>query len=426
MRIPRHTIATLLCLLPSLTFAATLGDWPQWRGPNRDGKSADTGLKHTWGEEGPPLVYRVKGLGIGFASVSMADGRIFTMGDRDGQQCLIALDQETGKELWATKVGGGFTNTGYHGARCTPTIDDGRVYALGTSSDLVCCEAATGKLIWVKNFAADFGGKMMSNWAFSESPLVDGDKLVCTPGGVDATIVALDKKTGRTLWTTAIAPIGELGKDGAAYSSIMITHGGGHKQYVQLLGRGLVGIDAESGKFLWGYNKIANKTANIPTPIIKDDYVFCSTGYQTGAALLRLKAKGDGIEAEEVWFQTGKDLQNHHGGMVLVGDYLYGGHGHNKGFPVCVEFKTGKIQWDGGRGPGSGSAAVVYADGQMYFRYQDGVMALVDASPKGYKLQGQFKIPDSTKPSWPHPVVVGGRLYLREQDELFVYDLRKS
>ena len=191
------------------------------------------------------------------------------------------------------------------------------------------------------------------------------------------------------------------------------------------MGRGVVGVDAKDGKFLWGYNKIANKTANIPTPIINGDYVFCSTGYGTGAALLKLNRTSDGVEAEEVYFLDAKTLQNHHGGMVMVGDYLYGGTGHNQGFPVCVEWRTGKIMWNGGRGPGANSAAVVYADGYFYLRYQNGVVAQIKATPDSYQLEGQFQIPDSERPSWPHPVILGGKLYLREQDMLYCYDLEE-
>jgi outer membrane protein assembly factor BamB len=170
---------------------------------------------------------------------------------------------------------------------------------------------------------------------------------------------------------------------------------------------------------------VANGTASIPTPIVYGDYVFCSSGYQTGSALLKLSRTGDKVKAEEVYFLNHNQLQNHHGGLVLVGDYIYGGHGHNNGFPICVELKTGKIVWGGNqRGPGQESAAVTSADGQLYFRYQDGLMALIQASPGGYKLNGEFKIPQVSGPSWSHPVVAGGKLYLREQDNLFVYDVR--
>jgi outer membrane protein assembly factor BamB len=403
-------------------------NWPQWRGPKRDGVSTEKGLQHEWGADGPRLAWKASGLGGGFASVSVVAGMIFTMGDRNKEQFVEALDADGGKLLWSTKISDAWKDNNYLGPRCTPTVDGDRVYAIGTYGDLVCLDRQTGAVRWKKNFAQDFGGKMMSGWGFSESPLVDGDKLVCTPGGPDATIVALNKKTGDEIWRAKVPALGDKGKDGAAYSSIVVSEADGQRQYVQLLGRGVVGISADDGKFLWGYNRIANGTANIPTPIVNGDYVFCSTGYQTGAALLKINRTDKGFEAEEVYFLDPKTLQNHHGGMVLVGDYLYGGSGHNAGFPVCVDWKSGKIVWNGGRGAGSGSAAVVYADGHLYFRYQNGVMAQIVATPKGYELKGNFEIPaadGNKKPSWPHPVVVGGKLYLREQDQLFCYDLMR-
>ncbi|MEX0938302.1 MAG: PQQ-binding-like beta-propeller repeat protein [Pirellulales bacterium] len=418
-----HCAAALIAVVFACTMSVRAADdWPQWRGPARDGISTDTGLLRQW-DEAPPLVWKASGLGAGFSSVSVADGRIYTMGDRDDAQLLIALDGRNGRELWATRIGDVWEPGGYAGPRATPTVDGNRIYAIGPHGDLICVEARTGREVWRKNFRRDFDGKMMSGWGFAESPLVDGEKLVCTPGGPQAGMVALDKRNGREIWRCAFAEIGESGNDGAAYSSIVISHGGGVKQYVQLAGRGVVGVDAERGRFLWGYNRIANGTANIPTPIVRDDYVFCSTGYGTGAALLRLVPAGGSVEAEEVYFLDSQQLQNHHGGMVLVGDYLYGGHGHNQGFPVCVHWQTGENQWDRVRGPGSGSAAVAFADGQLYFRYQDGIVALIEATPEGFQLNGQFQLPDVDRPSWPHPVVAGGRLYLREQDALYCYDV---
>ena len=266
------------------------------------------------------------------------------------------------------------------------------MYGVGRDGASVCLNVADGKLLWSKNLASDFGGRMMSMWGFSESPLVDGDRLLCTPGGKDAMIVALDKKTGKTIWQAhAPADLGPSGTDGAGYSSIVVSNGGGVKQYVQIVGRGVVSVRADDGKFLWNYNRVANATANIPTPLVKDDYVFASTGYQAGAALLQLSKTADGVAAKEVYFLNGGKMQNHHGGMVLVGDYVYCGKGQNSGFPVCMELKTGKFAWEGGRGPGTGSAAVMEADGNLYFRYQDGTVALIAANPKQYVLKGTFK-----------------------------------
>lgn len=424
---PRLLWLLTVCLSATLLTPAPAAEpyWPQWRGPDRTGISSDKGLLQTW-DGMPPLVWKAEGLGAGFSSITVADGRIYTMGDRDGRMAVVALSLDNGKILWATPIGDVWEPGGYAGPRCSPTIDNDRVYALGTHGDLVCLDATTGEVRWQKSLPKDFGGRMMSGWGYSESPLVDGEKLVCTPGGTEAAIVALNKMTGEEIWRSEIPKLGESGKEGAAYSSIVISNAGGVKQYVQLMGRGLVGIDAQDGRFLWGYNRIANNVANIPTPIVKDDLVFASTGYQTGAALLKLSASGDGVRAEEVYFLEPKTLQIHHGGMILLGDYLYGGKGHNNGFPVCVELATGKIVWEPGRGPGSGSAAVAYADGNLYFRYQNGVMALIQATPEEYQLQGTFKIPSVEKPSWPHPVITGGRLFLREQDSLYCYDVKQK
>ncbi len=392
-------------------------DWPQWRGPNRDGRSPDRGLLDRWAAGGPPLLWTARGLGSGYSSVAVANGTIYTLG---GGTNLVAIDAADGSIRWKTRVGPGDS------PNSTPTVHEGLVYTLTTQGDLACVDAQSGEVRWSKNFGRDFGGQMMSGWGYSESPLVDGEKLVCTPGAQDGVIVALDRKTGATIWKAAMPQVGGNGGDGAGYSSIVISEAAGVRQYVQLVGRGVIGVAAEDGTFLWGYNRIANGTANIPTPIVQGDYVFCSTGYGAGAALLKLSRQGRFVRAEEVYFLEARDLQNHHGGMVLVDKHVYCGHGHNEGFPACVELATGRIAWKPGRGPGTGSAAVAYADGCLYFRYQNGIMALVKASPRNYELRGQFKLPEVLGESWSHPVIIGGRLYLREQDLLYCYDVSKQ
>jgi outer membrane protein assembly factor BamB len=263
-----------------------------------------------------------------------------------------------------------------------------------------------------------------TTWKYSESVRVDQGRGIATPGSNDAALVAFGADEGEELWRTTLPSFGEAGVDGAGYSSVVVSEACGVRQYVQLLGRGVIGVEASSGRFLWGYDRIANKIANIATPLVQDDLVFASTGYNTGSALLRLECGGEtGVSAREVYFLEHTRLQNHHGGLVLHDGYVYTGTGHNKGFPIAVELATGEAAWGPIRNEGRDSAAIAYADGRLYLRYQDGLVLLIDASPEGYVEQGSFRIPEVEKPSWPHPVVAGGRLYLREQDRLYVYDI---
>ena len=407
----------------------SFGEWPQWRGPNRDGVSTESGLLKSWPEGGPKLLWEITGLGTGYSIVAISSGKLYTMGDRTGTdanhpgkaQFVIAYDLATRKELGAAYIGPPHDD----GPRCTPTVSEGLVFAIGTAGDVVCVDANTGQLRWQKNFKRDLGGGDGPQWKFSESPLVDGEKVVCTPGGRKAVMVALNKKTGEVIWKCSMPDIGPNGKDEAGYSSIA-TSDAGVRQYVQLTNKGLIGVAAKDGQFLWGYNKIANKTANIPTPVIYGEYVFCSTAYSAGSALLKLVGAGNGVKAEEIYFLDASTFQNHHGGFVRVGEYLYGGHGHGQGKPTCIEIKTGKVMWQENQ-PGGGSAGVVYADGHLYFRYQDNVVALIEANPGKYNLKSTFTLPKREGMSgegWPHPVICGGKLYIRHADVLFCYDVK--
>ena len=415
---------TWTCL--SLSFILLAADWPGWRGPNRDGLSTETGLLKQWPADGPRLAWQAKGLGAGFSSLAIAGNRMFTMGDHGDGQYAEALNLADGAIVWSTKIGPVWEDSDAPGPRGTPTVDGDSVYAEGTEGEMVCLDIATGAIRWQKSLVADYNGQMMSDWKFSESPLVDGNKVLFTPGSFGALIAAVDKRTGKDLWRAGGARLGRLGSNGAGYSSIVVSEGAGVRQYVQVIGRGLIGIRAGDGKLLWSYNRVANDVANISTPVIRGDYVFASTGYQTGSALLKLAKTPDGVTAQEVYFLEPRTFQNHHGGFVLVGDFLYGGHGHSNGFPICIEFLTGRVRWGGDIRPegATGSAAVAYADGHLYFRYQNGVMKLFEASPEGFKETGSFKIPGVRLPSWSHPVIHQGKLYLREQDKLLCYDIR--
>jgi outer membrane protein assembly factor BamB len=423
----RNVLLTLtFFLLPPLF--AQAADWPQWRGPDRDGRSPETGLLAEWPEGGPPLAWQASGLGSGYSSVAVVDGTVYTLGDQGESQYALAI-ASGGKSLWRTKIGKAWDDQ-YLGPRSTPTVDGERIYVTSTEGGVFCLNAKDGAVVWQRSLPKEFGGSMMKakgtyDWKFSESPLVDGDRVIVTPGAKDGALVALDKLTGKEVWRTKIPALGERGEDGAAYSSVVISEGGGVRQYVQLIGRGLIGVEATSGRFLWGYNRVANGIANIATPLIDGDHVFASTGYETGSALVRLQGDGKGgVTAQEVYFLPPTTAQNHHGGLILDQGTVYTGTGHNKGFPLALTLADGKVLWGPVRNAGRSSAAVTYADGRLYFRYQDGRMILVEATPEAYREHGTFEIPEVQRESWSHPVIADGKLFLREQDHLFVYDLK--
>lgn len=390
-------------------------DWPQFRGPGRDGVSAATGLARSWPATGPAVAWKAEGLGEGFSSVSVAGNLICTMGDIGAQCHVVGIDRETGKVLWKTPIGRDGGN--YKGPRCTPTQNAGRIYALAQHGDLVCLNGKDGKLIWKKDLVKDFGG-MAGGWNYTESPLIDGNRLICTPGGRLASMVCLDKATGRLAWRS---PIGEA----AGYSSIVISNACGVKQYVQLLSNGLAGVRASDGALLWRYGEkdhFKGNTANIPTPIIRGDEVFASAGYGRGAGLVKLTRAGSGIKATEVYFN--RELTNKHGGVVALGDFVYG-DADDRGTPQCAEWATGKVAWKRPMArQGRGSASITAADGMLVVRYQDGWVHLVEAgADKPYKELASFKIANSDTNSWAHPVVLDGKLYLREKGVLWCHDI---
>jgi outer membrane protein assembly factor BamB len=406
------TVRPLVALFAALTPATLLAsDWPQFRGPDRDGVAKESGLLKAWPEGGPPLAWTATGLGGGYSSVSVAGDRVYTLGNKGNMSKVVAVDRNTGKVVWAEEVGRAGGNLG-----CTPTVEGDRVYALGQEGDLVCL-TTEGKRVWHRNLLKEFDGQY-GGWHYCESPLVDGDRVIVTPGGKEATMVALKKATGETLWKCPIAgPHTEAG-----YSSVVVATAGGVRHYVQLFNGGLVGVSTD-GKVLWKYERLGPNTANIPTPIVVGEYIFSPAGYGKGAALLRLKANGQGVGYDEVYFK--EELTNKHGGVIRVGDYLFGDT-DDKGQPFCAEFRTGKVLWkrERGDGRGSGSTAVTAADGRLYFHYEDGWVVLAEASPGGYKELGAFRAPKRSGQSWAHPVVCDGRLYVREGDMLYCYDVR--
>lgn len=412
-----------LLLSVALGMTGTLrgSDWPQWRGPDRTGVSKETGLLKSWPKDGPPKVWTVEGCGGGHSSIAVVDGLIYGSGSSRGKSVAWARKVADGSEVWKQV----YADEGSE-PNSTPVVSGGKVYVLTTGGELACLDAKTGKPAWKTNFKKDFAGKMMSGWGYSETPLVDGEKLICTPGGDKAALVALNKDTGKEIWRSAIAKAG-----GAGYASPVKAILGGIPMYITLLGKtgGVVAVHADTGKLLWQYTRISNETANIPTVIVRDGLVWCSTGYgDGGSALLRMKSEGkDRVTITEIKRYGSDELQNHHGGMILVGDYVYFGNAHTSGHPACVEFKTGEIVWKERKGAagGGGSAAVVYADGMLYYRYQNARMVLLEATPEGLKVAGSFSEPEpSRRETWSHPVIANGKLYLRDQDKLFCYDVK--
>lgn len=434
--------------LTVVLFGSTLAlaaDWPSFRGPNRDGVSAETGLLTTWPEGGPKQLWTAKNLGLGWGTPSIADGVIYGVGSRDGQDGVWALKEADGSELWfrpfATSPSGRFPQG--NGPASTPTVHNNKLYTVSADGTVSCLDAKDGKEIWSKSYVKDFGGAVSNTngvaWGYSDSVLADGDKVICTPAAKGAVLVALNAETGETLWKADAGAIGAPNSrgfsSGQGYSSPVKATIGGVPQYLILSGNGagLVGVHAETGKVLWQYkgNAATGGTAQIPMPVVKDDRVWVSCSYNGGAALLQIMTKGkDGFEVKEVKTYRNRELNNHHGGMVLVGDHIYFGHDRNGGSPVCVDFKTGEITWGPEKSPAGGlrSAAVLFADGRLYFRYENGVMVLIDPDPKELKVVSSFKLPTADQrshpQSWPHPVVVNGKLYIRDQTVMYCYDVQ--
>jgi len=417
-------IAGCCCLFTTIASAA---DWPQWRGPNRDGKSADTGLLKEWPKDGPSLAWKIKGLGGGYSGPSIAAGRIFGMSNRGDDEVVWALSETDGKEVWATRLGPAFKQPGWpqgkEGPGCTPTVDGERLYVEGMGGAVACLQVKDGKILWQHSLTRDFGGRVPP-WSYRESPLVDGDTVIYTPGGPDATLAALDKLTGKTIWKSQV-PDGPK----AAYTSAIAIDFDGQRQYVQFTQKALVGVAASDGKFLWRYNRAANSNGIIcSTPLHQDGLVFAASAYGTGGGLVKLsKDASGGVKAEEVYFS--KKMQNQHGGMIVLDGCLYGANGGNEGGSlVCLDFQTGNVLWDGrdsgARGVPKGSVAL--ADGRLYYRTENGAMLLIEPNSKGYVERGRFDQPDRSKqPAWPHPVIANGKLYLRDQDVLLCYDVKK-
>jgi outer membrane protein assembly factor BamB len=401
--------AVALCALAQQAMAQvapTAANWPQWRGPNRDGISKETGLLKQWPEAGPPLAWKAAGAGRGYSSFSVANGKLYTMGLRGDREFVVAFDVTTGKEAWATAHGSAFRNDRGDGPRGTPTVDGDRVYALGGNGDLSALDARTGKLIWSKNVLKEFGGSNIT-WGISESPLVVGNKLLVNAGGQGASIVALNKTDGSLIWKSQ--------NDEAGYSSAIPLEVNGGTQVIFFTAERAVGLDIKDGRLLWDYSKPSNRTANAATPIARGNRVFISSDYGTGGGVVEIKPDN---KAQEIWFN--RDMKNHHSSSVLIGDYLYG---FSSSILTGMKFDTGEIAW---RDRSVGKGSLVYADGHLYCFSENGVVGLVEATPEGYKEKGRFRIQQDSLPTWTHPVIAGGRLYLRDQDTIYAFDVREK
>jgi len=405
------------CLLTQILVSplAVAGDWAQWRGPQRDGGSDEVGLLEAWPAGGPPRLWMFEDCGIGYSGPAIVGKRLYTMGARNGEEQLICLDTDSGRELWSKSLGPLFEDSWGDGPRSTPTIDGKMIYAFSASGNLVCLRADDGAVIWTKAMQ-DLGGEV-PNWGYTESPLVVEGKVLCTPGGSQGTIAALDRQSGEVIWQSA-----EL-TDPAHYSSIVLMDHGGKTVCVQLLEKQLVGVDLADGKLLWS-TPWPGSVAVVPTPVVSKNQVYVTAGYGAGCKLITL----DDQQGVEIVYEN-KRMVNHHGGAILLDDHVYG-YSDGKGW-TCQEFATGDKAWHEKRALGKG--AIAYADGHFYcISEDDGEVALIKASPAGWEELGRFTLEPQTelrKPKgkiWTHPVISGGRLYLRDQDLVYCYDVTQK
>lgn len=406
MTYSRSRLLVTALITAAVTTLTTAAEWPQWRGARRDGISEEKGLLKQWPAGGPPLAWQTTGAGEGYSSFSVAGGRLFTLGARQDTEYVIAFDAASGKRLWEVANGRRFSNDRGDGPRATPTVDGDRVYAFGSSGDLSVLDAATGKVFWTQNLLQKFGGSNIQ-WGLSESPLVLSDRILVAAGGSGAGIVALKKTDGALLWKSQ--------SDQPGYSSAVLHSIGPVRQAIFFTATRALGVDVNDGRLLWSYNRVANRVANIATPVVRGDKVFLSSDYGTGAALLSLTANGNRVNASEVYFTN--EMRNHHASSVLIGDHLYG---FSSSILTALHFDTGKLAW---RDRSVGKGSVIAAEDRLYLFSEGGVVGLAEANPARYVEHGRFQLKTGNRPTWSHPVISGGKLFLRDQNSIYAYDV---
>ena len=420
----------LAASLSVAAFAPLLAaDWPCWRGPAGTGVSAEKGLLGTWPAGGPTLLWTSKDAGSGYAGLAIVGGNVYTMGAVGDDEFAIALDGK-GKKLWSTKIGPvhDWKATSWsRGPNATPTVDGDHVYCLSSKGDLLCCKKADGAEVWRKNLPKDFGGEIVEGaggypkfgWGYSSSPVVDGDQLVLTPGGSQGLFVALDKKTGKTLWQSAAV------KDLALYVTPTVATIGGVKQYITVTRPGVTAVSADKGEVLWTW-KPEDEFPDVicPSPIVEGDHVYITVG-GSGYTMLKIQTARKKFTANVA--HSGKAISNAQGGVVLIGEHLYGYH-EDRGM-MCQALDSGKPPWKRTKQEIK-AGSIVAADGKLYVLGEEGTVAMVEASPEAYKLLGKFDLPvraKKRKPSakvWSHPSLSDGKLYLRDQENVFCYEVK--
>ncbi|HET6854615.1 MAG TPA: PQQ-binding-like beta-propeller repeat protein [Pyrinomonadaceae bacterium] len=379
--------------------------WTNFRGPKRDGKYDEAPVSTNWPANGLPVVWK-QPVGVGHSSFSVADGKAYTLEQRRNQEVVAAYDLGTGRELWAQKWNAEFTDSTGDGPRSTPTWDQGRIYALGATGELRCLDANTGAVIWGKNILSDNSANNLP-WAMAASPLIVDDKVIVLPGGApNKSVVAYNKNTG--------APVWKVLNDSQAYVSPMLVELAGRRQIVVVSASRVVGLTPENGSLLWSYPWSTDMGINVSQPIMVDqNRFFISSGYGKGAALVEVKGSGNSYTATTIW--ENNNMKNKFNSSVLHNGYVYG---LDEGILVCLDVNTGERKWKEGR---YGYGQILLAGGHLIVTSDQGDIALVKASPDKYTEVARFTALQGQ--TWNYPAIAGGRLLVRNSNEMAAYDI---